>query len=550
MIRLIEFNNFRDSMIFMKTVLSCTVLFYFKIFTLFQNIIIIDGYTDEPSGLGVPPYIGVYPRLVAGIIWFIDKSKNIRYYTIDTVRANLNSIIKNINKSDLVVFIAGSEVPGKYIGGKPITIDEIEYLSYLLKDCVKILVGPAARFGLGSGGGFTAVATSDLAKFFDIIVTGDPELFFYDLIKYGFEKADPSVFRENYDLANKAFIYGSKIVKQHPNYGWNLIVEIETYRGCPRWITGGCSFCIEPRYGRPIMRNPEDIVSEVESLYKHGVRHIRLGKQPDILTYMSGEIGLKEFPKPNVNALEKLFHGIRLTAPGLRTIHIDNVNPGTIVHNIKESIEAIKIIIKYHTPGDVAALGIESFDEKVVRLNNLKVYPDEALEAIRLINKYGSVRGWNGLPHLLPGINLLHGLPGESRETYRLNILYLNKIIDEKLLVRRVNIRKISILEKTPLWIKRDIVMKNIRKYSRLFNNYRKYVMEFFDKKMLSRITPSGCVLRYLFVERRIGEYVIARQPASYPIVVKIRDHLNIGECIDARVKKSASKSVLASRVV
>lgn len=515
-----------------------------------SRIVIIDGYTDEPSGLGVPPYIGVYPRLVAGTVWFIDKSIDIKYYTIDYVRGNIDSVLEKIRESDIVVFIAGSEVPGRYIGGKPIEFSEIEYLTYLTRDKKRILIGPAARFGFGMGGGSAAVSVKDLGKLFDIVVSGDPELFFYDLVLSGFEKTDSCVLRNSYDLANKAFIYGSRVIKQHPNYGWNLVVEIETYRGCPRWITGGCSFCIEPRYGEPVMRKPKDIVDEVEFLYRYGARHIRLGKQPDILTYMSSEIGSKEFPKPNTNALEKLFYGLRSVAPGLRTIHIDNVNPGTIVHNLEESIAAIKTIVKYHTPGDVAALGIESFDEKVIRANNLKAYPDESIEAIRIINKYGSVRGWSGLPHMLPGINLLHGLIGESRDTYRLNILYLKKIMDEKLLVRRVNIRKVSVLENTLLWSSKSIVLKNLRRYSGLYNKYRRFVMSFFDKKMLSRITPPGSILRYLYVEKKIGEYYIARQPASYPVTVKLRNKCSIGECIDIRVKRNASKSVLAYGIV
>jgi len=29
---------------------------------------ILDCYTDEPSGLGVPPYLGVYPRYIYGYI--------------------------------------------------------------------------------------------------------------------------------------------------------------------------------------------------------------------------------------------------------------------------------------------------------------------------------------------------------------------------------------------------------------------------------------------------------------------------------------------------
>lgn len=514
-----------------------------------RRITIIDGYTDEPAGLGVPPYISVYPRLIAGSIWLVNKDISIKYYTIDYLRNSLSRIIENIKKSDIVVFIAGAEVPGKYIGGKPIMFKEIEYLTFLFKNQYKVLVGPAARYGFGHGGGSEAFSLKKLKNIFDEIVSGDPELYFYDLIKEGFEKTDPCKLREDYSLVNKSFILGSKIVVQHPNYGWNLIVEIETYRGCPRWIVGGCSFCIEPRYGKPIMRKPRDIIAEIEALYRVGVRHFRLGKQPDILAYMSKEIGIREFPRPNTVELEKLFYGIRMVAPGLRVLHIDNVNPGTIAYNLEEAVKALKIIIKYHTPGDVAAMGIETFDEKVVKANNLKVYPEEALKAIEIVSKYGSFRGWNGLPHLLPGINLLHGLPGESRETYRVNLEYLMKILEKKILVRRVNIRKVSVLENTPLWLRRDIVKKLIRKYDRIYQWYRRRVMEAFDRKMLELVLPRNTIISYLYTEKHMEKYTIARFPGSYPIVVKIPGIHKLKRIVNARVRTVASKSVLAELI-
>lgn len=516
---------------------------------LFKKVIILDGYTDEPAGLGVPPYINTYPRLIAGAIWVVDKTIHVKYWTIDTVRSNLNKFIQEATQSDMIVFIAGPEVPGKYIGGTPLRFNEVEKLCFLLRDKTKILVGPAARYGFGGGGGTIAVERIRLKKYFDELVIGDPEIYFYESAKYGLERADPYRMRETYDLANQAFIYGSRIIKQHPNYGWNLIVEIETFRGCPRYITGGCSFCIEPRYGKPLYRRPEDIVREIKQLYNFGARHYRLGKQPDILAYMAKDTGTKEFPEPNTDALRKLFLGIRNNAPGLRVLHIDNVNPGTIIHNKSKAIEAMKIIIKYHTPGDVAALGIESFDPRVVKMNNLKVTPEEAIEAIRIINQVGSHRGWNGLPHLLPGINLLYGLPGETKETYILNYEYLSRLLQENLLVRRINIRKVTVLENTPLWLKKNTVYKLLRKHQGLYTKYRLKIMNNIDKPMLKKILPPGTLMRYLYVEKQVGNHVIARMPGSYPIAVKIPYSLPLRKIIDARIKSIAAKSVLAEPV-
>lgn len=139
----------------------------------------------------------------------------------------------------------------------------------------------------------------------------------------------------------------------------------------------------------------------------------------------------------------------------METLHIDNVNPGTIYHWPRESIEVTKILMKYHTPGDVAAMGVETADPRVVKLNNLKVMPDEAYFAIRTISELGRARGWNGMPELLPGINFVIGLPGETRETFRLNIEFLKRLLNDDVWVRRVNIRQVLVLQPTPYGARR-----------------------------------------------------------------------------------------------
>jgi radical SAM superfamily enzyme with C-terminal helix-hairpin-helix motif len=200
---------------------------------------------------------------------------------------------------------------------------------------------------------------------------------------------------------------------QHPFFPRYVITEIETYRGCPRSIVGGCSFCSEPLKGRPDFRSIADIHEEIAALYDAGVRHFRLGNQPCIFSYLARGAGEVEFPQPNPEALEKLFHGIRRIAPALETLHIDNANPGIIARYPEECRRIAKSIIRYHTPGDVAALGVESADPVVITRNKLKATADEALSAVRLLNEVGSTRGANGLPELLPGLNFVFGLDGK-----------------------------------------------------------------------------------------------------------------------------------------
>ena len=45
---------------------------------------IIDCYTDEASGLGVPPYLGTYPRYLFGKLR--KEGHNVSYLTIDDIR--------------------------------------------------------------------------------------------------------------------------------------------------------------------------------------------------------------------------------------------------------------------------------------------------------------------------------------------------------------------------------------------------------------------------------------------------------------------------------
>ena len=484
----------------------------------FKNVLIIDGYNDEPGGLGVPPYIDVYPRYIAGAIWSVDNNIKIRYITIDQLR---NSNLKNYLNYDLVIFSAGVVVPGKYIGGKPITGEELLLYAKVMDKSFKVLVGPAARWGMGQEGGKEAISPLLFKKAgFDLLITGDPEIYFFDLFKYGESYANPYKIRENYNDVDKFSAIGSKIIKQHPNYGKNLIVEIETYRGCARWITGGCSFCVEPLRGKPIQRSKEGIVNEIIALYNNGARNFRLGRQADILVYGSNKIGEEEWPIPNPDELEKLFYGIRNNCPEIEVLHIDNVNPGTISRYPKESKEALMKIIKYHTPGDVAAFGIESLDPKVIKNNNLKVNFDEAIEAIEIVNSLGSIRGYNGMPELLPGINFILGLPGETKETYRYNREFLEEITKRKLLVRRVNIRKLLAVEGTRVY-RMNYGIKD--KNEGLAKSFQHYVRERFDPYMLSLIAPKGTILRDLWVEECQNNYCYTRQTGSYPLVVVVK---------------------------
>src|SRR3989338_7365093 len=107
---------------------------------------ILDCYTDEAAGLGVPPYLGTYPRYVAGYL-----NEPVYYLTIDDLRVykkynsrkkdpkrsqktdifiyNLTENYKNIKKIleeiDTLIIVLGVHVPGKYLSAVPGTIKEL-----------------------------------------------------------------------------------------------------------------------------------------------------------------------------------------------------------------------------------------------------------------------------------------------------------------------------------------------------------------------------------------------------------------------------------------
>lgn len=507
------------------------------------KISILDGYIDEPTCLGVPPYISPYPRYIAGAILNNDKSSKINYMTIDQVRNN-NSFLETLSKSDLVIVIAGMAVPGRYLSGFPASPNELVSLMSNLSS-VKILCGPAARYGFGMAGGKKIRELDVVKDVFDLIVKGDGEIVVSELLKnkLNINNIDVSECRKNANEIRDFAIKGANIVSQHPFYPNYLITEIETYRGCPRTFVGGCSFCSEPSKGLPDFRPIDDIVKEIKALYENGVRHFRLGNQPCIFSYMSKDAGKMEFPRPNPEALEKLFKSIRIVAPDLKTLHIDNANPGVIALYQEECETISKTIVKYHTSGDVAALGIESVDPIVIKKNNLKVNAEEALSAIKLLNEVGSKRGNNGMPELLPGLNFVFGLEGETKNTFNLNYEFLKSILDQNLLLRRINLRQIIPIPGTKMYeIGTKIVSKN--KYE--FQRFKRKVRQELEQQMLKNLLPQGTVLKDVYTEEYEGKLTFGRQIGTYPLLIGIPGVYPLNQFYDVKVTDYGYRSITA----
>ncbi len=485
-----------------------------------MHVLIIDGYVDEPACLGVPPYMAPYPRYIAGAL--VEKGikpQDISYRTIDRMRRHREPV-----RFDLTVIIAGMTVPGKYLRASPITRNEIRELSHL--EGTKVIGGPI-RLGFGEEGGSSAKSFSmpgiTLAK-------KDIEAFVYDLMD---DIKDPDCVKHRMRTTSEIGRWGETgafIIRQHPDYPY-VMCELETYRGCPRH--SHCSFCTEPFYGMPDYRKIKEVIQEVSALYSHGARYFRLGRQPDLFMYRAKD-GV-----PNPHALEELYSGIRNAAPELKVLHMDNANPVTIARYPDESREIARTIVKYHTSGDVAALGMESADPDVIRANDLKATPDEVFEAIKLLNEVGAARGASGLPELLPGINFVHGLKGETKKTFELNFEFMKKVLDSGLMVRRVNIRQVMTFAGTPMSGYDDLVRKN----KDMFHRYKEKIRSVIDLPMLRRIAPAGTVLRDVRTEV-YDKITFGRQLGSYPLLVGIPLKLELNTSFDILVTDHGHRSI------
>lgn len=475
---------------------------------------ILDCYTDEASGLGVPPYLGTYPRYLYAKLK--NEGHTVSYLTIDDLRfwkyykkipkQQMKTNIKIYNRTfndaepvlkntNVLITIIGVHVPGKYLSALPGTLREVIPLIKELPIKKKILTGPAILGTQLEGG-----------KKFE---------------KYDLSFAQLKDFSFTFDEIEKFSLSGADILDQIPD---RRMIEIETGRGCK---VGSCSFCTEPLKSKFINRKMENVVCEIEAYYKKGARFFRLGKQADF--YASD--------RP-VEMLKQ----IRDKCPGIKVLHIDNVNPNSVI--TQEGIEITKGIVKYCTEGNIAAFGVESFDPNVIKANRLNTSPYVANKAIEIINKYGAVRGKNGMHKFLPGINLIFGLLKESKKTHEYNMQALNKIMKDKLLLRRINIRQVAVLPGT--FIEENGGLKYLKKNKRYYWKWRDQIRQEIDWPMLIRLVPIGTVLENVYTEIYDGNTTFCRQMGSYPLTIGVKGRLPLKKKIKVKVISHMLRSITA----
>lgn len=441
--------------------------------------VILDCYTDEPSGLGAPPYLSVHSRYISGTLLMLGREHF--YLTIDDIRISkgeshsinntpaLNKRIINatnnccdtdkiLKDAANIYVVYGCFVKYNYVSCEPPSMDELESVLAKYKEKAVLF------YCLGTQNIPNSLSQYLLSKF--------KKVYYGNTYNYFIDFEHP--FASNYyDLAKIAFL-SAKILTQIKR---PIVIELESMSGCNH--KPGCVFCIESKRNNPLLfRSETDILQEVIALYSYGAKYFRIGRQPNFYAY-----GLKR-------DIAGLLSSIRSACPKLKMLHIDNVNPMDVVKD-KDAL-ITKAIVKYCTSGNIAPFGIESFDENVRNCCNLNGSIDDILNATQILNSFGGNRTGE-LPQFLPGYNLIYGLDGQNENTLQKNLTYLSMILNNKLLVRRTFVRRLE----SPFGVSFQNEVSSEKEYQ----YWCSQIEQSFSMPMLKKMYPIDMLLRNVRVE-------------------------------------------------
>ncbi|MRG27797.1 radical SAM protein [Laceyella tengchongensis] len=472
-----------------------------------KRALIFDCYTVEPAGLGVPPYLSSYVRYAFSALQASGQYEEIAYATIDDFRTavgikteyavmrgfsdpltysktyNAPRILELLSEADTVVLIAGDAVPSVHLHAINGELSEIVQAMNHVRGS-RIVLGPASNYLRDSTHPENRQFQAFHAQNFS------PE-----------NMLQGSTAPISYERLNSLIGTYEPLVAQIP---WKVIAEIELYRGCTR--SKYCAFCNEPVKNRIVdFRPPEDVIREIGLLYDAGVRNFRLGQQACFFSYYNRDVA----------KIEQLLSGIRERCPQLEVLHIDNVDP--LAAASVQGKKIAKLVVEYCTEGNCAPMGIESFDQNVVKVNNLTCTPEVLIRAISNIQEFGAEVGPLGQGKLLPGLNLIYGLPGGSRYTHLENMKWLLKIMDEGYHCSRTNVRMVKVYQGTGL---EDKDLSGNKTLEHDFETWKRDISELYDRPMKERVFPTGTVHRNLhsFFVNEQGTWF--RRLGSYPIMV------------------------------
>ena len=521
-----------------------------------EGWLVLDGYEDEPAAFGVPNYLGFHIRYICGVLESLGLPYT--YMTIDQWRihqkgrlddpSERTALRKELSELDGTVILAGAVVPGKYVRGTPISRREMDQVLSILPSEQPVLCGGWAirhwRYD-----GWTPLRSS----LFCTVQDTDASLHHYlSTGQWENRKRTPEQWSE-WALHGAS----SKAVTHHPDLEspkgspGPLTYEIELYQGCVRFKRG-CKFCIEPKKGLPLWRDEDDVLTEITTALDSGVRNVRIGGATDIYTYRAEGVENLEYPVPNPEPIARVLHGAR-EDERLEILHVDNANPSIISEGIEPATEITKTLVETLSDGAVLSFGLESADPNVHEQNWLNCDPEQLRTAVRLVNEHGRQRGERGLPKLLPGLNFIAGLNGETEESYRMNLELLRSMRQEGLWLRRINIRQVEGqgFQEIP---------------ERTFRKFKREVREGIDRPLLEEMLPLGTVLRGVWWEshddrirrpeqvldpkhrdeaiRGVAGITFGRQIGAYPILVGLPYKVPLESSTDVIVTGHGMRSI------
>lgn len=471
-----------------------------------QPVVILDCFTVEPSGLGVPPYLSAYVRNAWSALRRARPETDVRYVTIDDVRwclaggkpsvepplsdrltysttVNRDAAVQFLRDAEIVIVIAGDAVPSVHLHAVNGSFEEIGRVLARTRGR-RYLLGPLSAYALAS--------PAEYAGLFDAVHTHTVTS--GDLLLGSRRPADYEQMRRERD----SFV---GLVEQMP---WCPIAELELYRGCTR--RRFCDFCNEPAKSPAVaFREVDDIVDEATQLYAAGIRNFRLGQQTCFFSYRNRDEA----------AIRALLSGIREHCPDLEVLHIDNADPLAVAAPV--GLRIAKLVADFCTEGNCAPMGIESFDPAVIERNTLTCTPEILVRAVEHVNTAGAVRGPGGLPMLLPGLNLIYGLPGETHGTHVANLRGLAGILDAGLLCHRTNVRRARAFPGTPL---AALVEQEPLPSAEHFTSWKADIDFTWDQPMKERVYPTGLRVPGLHSYFISGEGTYWRRLGSYSIQV------------------------------
>lgn len=489
-----------------------------------MKLVLVDGYVDEPSAFGVPPYISPHARYAAGAA--VAAGAEVEYHTIDSLRVRPREL-----QGDVLAVLASCSVPGKYLRGTPITRDETVSLFRDFKG-ERVLFGDNAAFGFPDAGGGHATSRYRLGDHLEHLATRHGDALIRDLLS---GKTPQNRFR-TMDEWNEHAVLGAEVVRQHPDMQHGILMaEMDTFYGCVHYVSGGCGFCSDAKT-KPWYRDEEPVIAEAAALHEAGVRHFRLGGQTCFWTYKAHGVGQTDEPRPNVEATERLLAGVSEAASERRVLHIDNANPAVLATWPDDSAAIARLLVEHGTDGNIAAFGLESADPAVFTANNLNCTPEQVMDATRMLNEVSGHRGPNGLPYLLPGINLLYGLPGETKATYEHNWRFVMGLRASGLRVRRIQIRQLLPIRGQQATID--------PKHMGLFRKQKLAIREEVDRPVLREVAPAGTVLRDVWLETVEPGLTLGRQVATYALLVGIPYETEVDRFVDVLVTDHGFRSL------